>query len=265
MNTDFGGSVILGNLDDFIAPSQACVNPIFTQPRNNSGKDDGTSTDGASASVGVARIEIESDALFATAETTQPDLIKSSAAQTAQVSLSDCLACSGCVTSAETVLVQNQSSEQFSKDLASPSYKARVVSISPASQAAVAHHLGISGADASRRLVKFFKTRFGVELVFDCSSAHNVALAEARAEFFERYRHHLSQATSEIATTKADDIVADQQAAAGSTNKRKKRRGNRSSGKRLPWVRPPVTKALSATEVVDIEGNAVPATKQASR
>ena len=36
----------------------------------------------------------------------RPDLIKASKeSQTAKVSLSDCLACSGCVTSAETVLI----------------------------------------------------------------------------------------------------------------------------------------------------------------
>ncbi len=39
----------------------------------------------------------------------KPDLIKASNTQTAKVSLDDCLACSGCVTSAETVLITQQS------------------------------------------------------------------------------------------------------------------------------------------------------------
>lgn len=45
----------------------------------------------------------------------KPDLIKASEEQTAKVSLSDCLACSGCVTSAETVLIQKHSTEEFLK------------------------------------------------------------------------------------------------------------------------------------------------------
>lgn len=39
----------------------------------------------------------------------RPDLIRASNTQTAKVSLDDCLACSGCVTSAETVLITQQS------------------------------------------------------------------------------------------------------------------------------------------------------------
>ena len=35
----------------------------------------------------------------------RPDLIKPSEDQTAKISLQDCLACTGCVTSAETVLI----------------------------------------------------------------------------------------------------------------------------------------------------------------
>lgn len=60
----------------------------------------------------------------------RPDLIKANGENlTAKVSLSDCLACSGCVTSAETVLIQKHSTEQFLK-LFDPSTFV-VVAISP--------------------------------------------------------------------------------------------------------------------------------------
>jgi iron only hydrogenase large subunit-like protein len=45
----------------------------------------------------------------------RPDLIKSSGDKIASVTLQDCLACSGCVTSAETVLIQQHSVEEFLK------------------------------------------------------------------------------------------------------------------------------------------------------
>ena len=45
----------------------------------------------------------------------RPDLIKSNADKIASVTLQDCLACSGCVTSAETVLIQQHSVDEFLK------------------------------------------------------------------------------------------------------------------------------------------------------
>lgn len=59
----------LADLDDFLAPSLECIKPT------------------------------------ATSEKPRPDLIKSDVDKIASVSLQDCLACSGCVTSAETVLI----------------------------------------------------------------------------------------------------------------------------------------------------------------
>lgn len=46
-------------------------------------------------------------------EEAKPDLIKATGNQTAKVSLDDCLACSGCVTSAETVLITQQSTAKL--------------------------------------------------------------------------------------------------------------------------------------------------------
>ena len=116
MSDTYGGSIILGNLDDFIAPSQACVNPIFTQPKAGAGGGPGGSMATPNSDEPAARhIVIETDdALLAPPPIVQPDLIKTvgGAGTAARVSLSDCLACSGCVTSAETVLVQNHSSDR---------------------------------------------------------------------------------------------------------------------------------------------------------
>lgn len=52
-------------------------------------------------------------------EVVKPDLIRASNTQTAKVSLDDCLACSGCVTSAETVLITQQSTGKLKEAVAS--------------------------------------------------------------------------------------------------------------------------------------------------
>lgn len=55
-------------------------------------------------------------------EVAKPDLIRASNTQTAKVSLDDCLACSGCVTSAETVLITQQSTGKLREAVQSGRY-----------------------------------------------------------------------------------------------------------------------------------------------
>lgn len=54
-----------------------------------------------------------------------------------KISLRDCLACSGCVTSAETALLENQSSDEFLQKLSDPEIKV-AVSVSSQARAALA-------------------------------------------------------------------------------------------------------------------------------
>ncbi len=54
-----------------------------------------------------------------------------------KVTLNDCLACSGCVTSAETVLLQHQSIDEFTSKLQEPGTVV-VLSVSPQSRASLA-------------------------------------------------------------------------------------------------------------------------------
>ena len=50
---------------------------------------------------------------------------------TAKLTLNDCLACSGCVTTAETMLIQAQSASEFFSNLNRPEGRTFVVSVSP--------------------------------------------------------------------------------------------------------------------------------------
>ncbi len=92
-------SVFVTNLDDFIGPSQACVNPFVTAKINPQQASAGMG--GGSGGGGEGKITIQAD--FSSYEfmpVVQPDLIRvkasSSSATTtkvATVSLNDCLAC----------------------------------------------------------------------------------------------------------------------------------------------------------------------------
>ena len=114
----------LGDLDDFIAPSVECIIPLVQQKTGNKP---------AESEPEVPQVQ--------TAKKIKPNLIKSTgegATKIAAISLQDCLACSGCVTSAEAVLIQQHSTDEFLKLFEDPEIKV-VVAISPQSVSSLSH------------------------------------------------------------------------------------------------------------------------------
>jgi hypothetical protein len=90
----FSGVLQLTDLDDFITPSQECIKPVQIEKTK-------TSTG--------AKITIQDDGSYL-------EVDRDGATQKLQkveISLSDCLACSGCITSAESVLVTQQSQDEI--------------------------------------------------------------------------------------------------------------------------------------------------------
>ncbi|PYH99102.1 cytosolic Fe-S cluster assembly factor nar1 [Aspergillus ellipticus CBS 707.79] len=73
------------DLNDFISPGVACIKPVETLPAKDASKSDNPY------------------------EVTTEDKVEPENLPPAQISLTDCLACSGCVTSAEAVLISLQS------------------------------------------------------------------------------------------------------------------------------------------------------------
>ena len=82
----FSGVLQLTDLDDFITPSQECIKPVKVEKKV------------VNANKG-AKIKIEADGSYL------EELNDGSTKKLpkAQITLADCLACSGCITSAESV------------------------------------------------------------------------------------------------------------------------------------------------------------------
>ncbi|KAK7798280.1 hypothetical protein U0070_005352 [Myodes glareolus] len=207
MASPFSGVLQLTDLDDFIGPSQNCIKPVKVDKKPGSG---------------IAKIHIEDDGSYLQVN---PDG-RTQKLEKAKVSLNDCLACSGCVTSAETVLITQQSHEELQKVLdankvssgISPSslqhtssgethlvhlsdfrdscifrvaapgeQRLVVVSISPQSRASLAARFQLDPSDTARKLTAFFK-KIGVHFVFDTTFARNFSLLESQREFVQRFR-----------------------------------------------------------------------------
>ncbi|KAG7401811.1 hypothetical protein PHYBOEH_010274 [Phytophthora boehmeriae] len=177
-------SVFLGDLDDYIQPSQACVNPLFTS--------DAAATNGSSQQQnGLAKITLQTELSaddFAVPQPLKPNIIRTTTQEKATISLDDCLACSGCVTSAETVLISQQSCKEMLDVLAANKYKRVVVTLSPQSRASLAAHFEMPVIAVHRKLVTLFR-KLGVHLVIDSTCSGDFALLESRAEFLHRYRN----------------------------------------------------------------------------
>ncbi|GAB7338623.1 hypothetical protein MBLNU457_5358t1 [Dothideomycetes sp. NU457] len=139
------------DLNDFISPGVACIKPIETLPKQ------------------------QPDQNANPYEVTTEDKVAAANAPPASISLTDCLACSGCVTSAEAVLVSLQSHAEVLNTLdAYPELplpwattngmdegyggeadgKIFVASVSPQSRASIAATYGVSEREAGHMIAQ---------------------------------------------------------------------------------------------------------------
>lgn len=213
----------LTDLNDFITPGQACIKPVeVKQPPPNAPP--------GTASVWYflwystnqrltnppkqTEIQIDSNGAYYEVSTsskpsTSNDITttmnepKKQKLQKAEISLTDCLACSGCITSAESVLITLQSHKEVLSVLrANPragedAHRVPVMSIAPQALASLTAALGDPGAAQAQaravglhrvlaRVRAFAKARLGFAYVFDTSFARHVAHGEHVQEFEER-------------------------------------------------------------------------------
>ncbi|KAL0126459.1 hypothetical protein PUN28_005077 [Cardiocondyla obscurior] len=176
MASRFSGALQITNLDDFITPSQECIKPIEMQ---------------ATKSKTGAKIKIQSEVNLELNETRQPEKL-----QKVEITLADCLACSGCITSAESVLVTQQSQEELlrvfqekvaQQNIGNADSKYIVVSLSVQPVLSLAQRYELTPEQALCKLAGFFY-RLGADTVLDMTVADDFVLLEAAKEFIERYK-----------------------------------------------------------------------------
>jgi Iron only hydrogenase large subunit, C-terminal domain len=187
---NMSSSVFLSNVDDYFAPSQACVNPLFTGSSSSNKKDDEANkkkkeenstnvviprqlrvrqrrrqqqpqeeeeevvseepTTAASTSI-VARPKSPDTTTITTQPTNNDSRMKTEKTSSmdmvdpvVKASIADCLACSGCVTTAETVLLE----EKHSLDLLRQRFRV----FTAAAAAAVNHVNSSNNNDANKSI-----------------------------------------------------------------------------------------------------------------
>ncbi|KAJ3313007.1 hypothetical protein HDV04_002489 [Boothiomyces sp. JEL0838] len=173
----FSSAVVLTDLNDFISPSQACIKPVDTpKPTTDS-----------------AQVKIDKDGSYYQVQIDGSE----QKLESATISLNDCLACSGCITSAESVLITQQSYEEFYKVLKQNAEhkqnglmdKTQIVciSISSQSRASIGAKFGLNSEEIWHKLAQIMINHFGVDHVFDVDFARDLALLESGKSFVSRF------------------------------------------------------------------------------
>ncbi|GAA5918321.1 hypothetical protein JCM6882_008213 [Rhodosporidiobolus microsporus] len=177
----------LTDLSDYLAPSQACIKPVTYVPEEEEEKafvEKGKPAASASAEIVIG----EDSEFYERAE----DGGRGKKLKKAEITLNDCLACSGCITSAESVLVSLQSHEEVYRVLQEQPDVTPILSISPQSVASLAALYDLSLSETMRGVRRFFKEHLGFRLVFDTTFPRALSLLESRLELLERRSHALS-------------------------------------------------------------------------
>ena len=187
------------SLNDYIAPSQACIIPLSSDDGHSKlhlQDDDAFGEDGGEILLRSKRAENNKKRF----EPAKEDFSKDG--KSIKVSLSDCLACSGCVTSAETVLMEQQSVEEFlgqnfssegnqplggTHDGGGGRRRRRlVVTLSPQSTASLAVKYSVKYEEMLEKMCGFFKTHFNAQAVCSSTEARAASRARYAKEFTER-------------------------------------------------------------------------------
>jgi len=154
MSQQFSAAIKLGDLDDYLSPANECI--VVTAPSSKSA---------AKSSVikPVASKQEKSQ----------------SSSSVAGIALSDCLACSGCVTSAETVLLESQSTTELLKTITDSSIHTQFfISISSASRRALSQTLQIPPSQICAHVQTLLSTTIPNLTVIDTSLAEAIAVLE---------------------------------------------------------------------------------------
>ena len=193
----FSGILKLSDLNDFIGPSQACVVNL----QGSKLREQDTAPQVRRLLVRLAayghsphRAEhlLQVDRPRKATGFQQTRVAEDTGA--VKVSLNDCLACSGCVTSAETVLLEHQSLDELRARLQQAGLTV-VASLSPQSRSSLAKALDLGPMELQEKLAYFLKS-LGVSYVFDTTCSRDFSLMESAAEFCGRQQSHSQASTS---------------------------------------------------------------------
>ncbi|BEI80272.1 hypothetical protein CcaverHIS002_0108010 [Cutaneotrichosporon cavernicola] len=186
----FAGALTITDLDDFLTPSQACIIPVrqSNKPAGQETGDNANTEIQIDANNNYYEVSTHSTALAGPSAGVE---VGRQALKKAEISLNDCLACSGCITSTESLLITMQSHNEVLDFIKAGDFsRTPVLSIAPQTLASLSASYA-SGQIPLRSLLRRIRAFLSVPerggwQVWDTTFARHVALREMVTEFRER-------------------------------------------------------------------------------
>lgn len=190
-------SILLNDLaDDYLNPSsQGCINPLFASTEESS-LEEGKTKKSKGTILSYDDMDIDKAILLSNISELPPAKSKP---KKASVSVADCLACSGCLTSTEAVLVTNTYDisslrEAMNKSMSDESQGGRnkskviVYTVSEASIVDLARYFGMRMIEMYDALEIYLQQLLPERsIVINASTMAAISLAETTEEFMHRY------------------------------------------------------------------------------
>lgn len=166
------------DLNDFITLGAACIKPpTVSKPADDSNEN---------LEVEV-QIDNDGNGLEVSKDGTTTNL------SAAQISLADCLACSGCITSAEEILVAQHSHDELVKALKNNTDKLFVASVSHQARASLATAFNLKVEDIDRLLINLFINQMGFKAVVGTSLGRKLSLVNESFNIINKKEQQNSQ------------------------------------------------------------------------
>ena len=155
----FSNTVKLVDLDDYLTPSEECIK-LVPKPSESTTKNVKIELDdfGNDLSEDTNKSSIRPNQIIPKSKADGNGTI-------AKVNLYDCLACSGCVTTSEVILLQDQGIKNFVE--MSKNKKNGVFILSPQSRVSQSNYLGLDENILIVKLTKYLSERFNIGYVLD--------------------------------------------------------------------------------------------------
>ncbi|CAI4230499.1 unnamed protein product [Auanema sp. JU1783] len=155
-NEGFSGVVRISNISDFIAPNLNCIIPLET-----------------------TKTEVKSESLVGIRKKTDTEG-KPKEKKTIKISLNDCLACNGCITTAETVLVEEQSLTKVLETV--KDFQLCIATVCPQTVSSIAVKRQLEPSQVAMMISAYF-FNLGFKYVLDSSFGRLFAHKALREEF----------------------------------------------------------------------------------
>ncbi|CDK25967.1 unnamed protein product [Kuraishia capsulata CBS 1993] len=164
------------DLNDFISPGVACIKPVETIHKTEIGYEIQIGVDGQPVEISIDNGQVHQ-------------------LQKAQISLSDCLACSGCITSAEEVLVAQHSHKELVNALKNRQECTFVVSFSHQSRSSLAAAFGLTIPQTDYFLLELFTQRLGFAFAVGLGLGRKIALDQIANDMLDKKAQGISGPT----------------------------------------------------------------------